>query len=173
MPPLEALHRKYPRITEVANLLTFTYLLRRKIKKAEKLIELNYQNNPTDLFARINYADQCLRKKKAEKLPLIFNPHFDLKELYPNKEIFHSSEISGFTNLMSFYYLETGDLQKAKDYYTISVKVDPYAKSLNYLEKRLFSLSVNHKLKTFLLRIIKKVKIPIPKNETPLKKKLR
>ncbi len=136
--PLLELHQKYPRFPEIANLLTFVYFQKKEIKKGEKLIQENYENNPTDLFARINYADHCLRKKELAKIPLIFENTFDLKLLYPSREIFHYSEVSGFALLMSFYHLAINKRAQALEFYKVAVQMDPHARGLSSLERRLF-----------------------------------
>src|SRR5689334_2005117 len=69
---IESLHFKYPNIPEVANLYCFVLLQLREIKKAETLIQDTFTKHPDYLFAKINYADQCLRKKESHKIPEIF-----------------------------------------------------------------------------------------------------
>ena len=144
--PLLQLHQKYPNIPEITNLLTYVYLQKNEIKKGEDLIVENYKNNPKDLFARINYADQCLRLKKISLIPEIFEEKFDLKLLYPKRELFHYSEISGFAILMSFYYFFIKKREIALEFYKVTVQVDPQAKGLTALEKRLFKESLFKKI---------------------------
>ena len=38
------------------------------------------------------YGDESLQKGEIEKIPEIFDNKFDLKMLYPNRNIFHISE---------------------------------------------------------------------------------
>jgi tetratricopeptide (TPR) repeat protein len=153
--PLEELYKNHPTVPPITSLLTYVYIRRRKLKSAESLIEKNYTNNPSNFFARINYADQCLRKKRPERIPEIFNNTFEIKELYPNQTTYHYSEISSFATLMSFYHLMIRQKEKALDYYRIAVQVDPEAKSLIHLEKKLFSKSRIHSLITKFQKIVK------------------
>lgn len=138
---LTELHQKYPNVPEITNLLTYVYFQKNEIKKGEDLVLENYTNHPKDLFARINYADQCLRKKQISLIPEIFEGTFDLKRLYPERDLFHYSEISGFAILMSFYYFLIKERETALDFYKVAVQVDPHAKGLNLLEKKLFKES--------------------------------
>lgn len=65
---------KHSDVAEVINLLTFAHIQNHRIAEAEKLIEDTYQKHPEYLFARINYADQCIRKKKLEMVEELFPP---------------------------------------------------------------------------------------------------
>ena len=69
---------EHPYVPEVINLLTFAHIQNHRIPLAEDLIEKTFKKHPEYLFARINYADQCVRKKKLDKIAEIF-PTFDLK----------------------------------------------------------------------------------------------
>lgn len=67
---------KYSDVPEVINLLTFAHIQNHRIVEAENLIENTFERHPEYLFARINYADQCVRKKSSIRcwrfsLPLI------------------------------------------------------------------------------------------------------
>ena len=150
--PLLQIHHKYPHIPEITNLLTYVYFQKKEIKKGEELIAENYKNNPQDLFARINYADHCLRMKKPSLIPELFEGKFDLKLLYPERELFHYSEISGFAILMSFYYFLQAKRETALEFYKVAVQVDPHAKGLIVLEKRLFKEHFFKKTLSFLRR---------------------
>ncbi len=130
-------HRDHP---EVLNLLTYLYLAKRRIWKANRLIEENYAKNPDYLFAKINYGDLCLRRKKVQKIPEIFNKKSSLQELYPNKKIFHISEFRGFMVLMGFYHLALGKREAAECYHYLAERVDPKHPSTKILEKKLYHI---------------------------------
>ena len=127
----------HPKVPEAANLLAFAYLRLKKRKEAEDLIERTYLAHPNYLIARINYADQALRLKKKELIPMIFDRCFDLNLLYPKKQNFHYSEFRGFMTLMGFYHLEIREKEKAEEYYQLAFQVDPLHPSVAALEKKL------------------------------------
>lgn len=132
------LKEKYPDFPEIDNLLSYVYIRLRKIRRAEELTKNAYKKFPDYLFARINYADQCLRKGKIDEIEEIFDHKFHLKELYPKRKVFHYSEFRGFMVVMGFYHLALGDRSAAEQYYLNAVKADPLHPSLNALEKKLF-----------------------------------
>lgn len=149
---VEAFLTKHPHHPEILNLLTYVYLSCRKMTKANRLIEENYHHNPDYLFAKINYADLCLRKKKPEKIPEVFNYKLNLPELYPNKKMFHISEFRGFMVLMGFYHLSIGKHRAAEGYHYLAARLDPQHSSTKILEKKLYYKPL---YKRFILKLFK------------------
>ena len=127
--------QEHPLNPLVDNLLAFVYINTKQIKKAETLIEESYYHHPQYLFARINYADQCLRKKNLTKIPTIF-PSFDLKTLFPDRTRFHVSEYRGLMVLACRYYRQTKQKDLARTFYEKAYKVDPAHPSVISLEKK-------------------------------------
>lgn len=162
LPSLLQLHAKYPNVAPVTSLLTYVYLKLKKLKKAEQLIETNYRTNPDDIFARVNYADQCLRNKQFDQIPAIFNQTFELSELYPHKRVYHYSEMGGFTRFLSRYYYNLKDRKQALEYYRLAVIADPRDPGLKPLEKLLFKKVKFKRVQSYLHKISEAVKIPIP-----------
>ncbi|MCB1085143.1 MAG: hypothetical protein KDK60_03480, partial [Chlamydiia bacterium] len=75
--------QKHPDHPAVLNLLSYLYLVRKNILKGNHLIRENYAKNPDNIFAKINYADLCIRKKRYDEVPKVFNQKFNLPSLYP------------------------------------------------------------------------------------------
>lgn len=123
-------------LPEAANLLAYLYIKRKEIAKAEQLVQENYEKFPDYLFAKINYADQCLRKKQLHKIPEIF-PSFHLKELYPEKKLFHFTEFRGFMVTLGLYYLGIKNKKMACLYLDYAKEADPDHSSVKLLEKKL------------------------------------
>ena len=138
-------------IQELDNLLTYLHLKNRQIKLAEILIQESYQKYPDYFFAKINYADQCLRKKKTAQIPLIFSS-FDLQTLFPKRKSFHVSEYRGFMTLMSHYHLFLDDQGSAKKYYQYAYEADPLHPSVIFLE---IVLNRKNLLKKFFHKLLK------------------
>ncbi|MCH9631378.1 MAG: hypothetical protein S4CHLAM37_14010 [Chlamydiia bacterium] len=146
---IDALLKKYANVPEIYNLLSYAYIRIRKIKKAENLTKLAYEAIPDNLFVKINYADQCLRKKKTQEVEKIFEGHTDLKKLYPNRAAFHVSEFVGFMNVMGFYHLSVKKRDEAICYHYLSHKLDAKNTSTRLLGKKLYKISL---LKKFISR---------------------
>lgn len=133
--------KKHPALD---NLLAFLYLQNKELEKAEHLILESYQNYPDYFFAKINFADQCLRKKQTKEIPLIF-PTFDLSRLFPHRKSFHVSEFRGFMIILSRYHRSIGQVKEAQKYYEHAYTADPSHPSVFLLEKELFRRFTWHK----------------------------
>jgi hypothetical protein len=143
-------------IKELDNLLTYLHLQNKQLVKAEELILASFEKYPDYLFAKINYADQCLRKNKLDQIPLIF-PSFNLKELLPNKKSFHVSEFRGFMIFASHYHLEIKETALSRHYYENAKLADPLHPSVIFSEKTLFKKNI---LRDFLRKIVHLAHIP-------------
>ena len=141
LPSILSFQKKHPHLPEGYNLLSFALIQQKKIKKAEKLIEENYHKNPDYLFARVNYADLCLRKNKTSEIAHIFEGKTLLSELYPEKECYHFSEVMSFTCLMGFYYLKMGQKEIAMDYAAYAKIIDSEDETLALLQKKIYKRS--------------------------------
>lgn len=131
-------YSKHSDLSEVGNLLSYTYIRLKKIKKADELIMENYKHNPQSFFTCINYADLCLRKDKLEAFDAVFKGKHHLSEIYPERSWFHYSEVSAFYNLLSFYFLKKGEKNHAFDFYNFAKLVDPDDPASHFLRKKLY-----------------------------------
>ena len=108
---------KYPDVPVFYNYLRVAYEVRGKKEKSDAILEQVYAKHPDYLFAKTNYAFRCLRHGLSEEIPDIFEHKFDLKLLYPQREIFHISEFTAFTGVMALYFLMIEDNKNAETYY--------------------------------------------------------
>jgi tetratricopeptide (TPR) repeat protein len=115
--PLVKLITKYPQVPVLYNYLKASYDATGQSDKSEVLLEQLYRKYPDYLFAKTQYAFRCLRLGSLEQIPIIFQNKFDLKMLYPNREVFHISEFTAFTGLMALYHQSIEDSRTAKKHY--------------------------------------------------------
>ena len=111
---LETLTKEYPSLPQLYNYLSIAYSRVGNIEKAEKITEINYKKNPGYLFAKLNYAEICIRKGELEKIPGIFDNKFEIKALYPERNVFHVTEVVGFWGVTGMYFALCGYTDKAK-----------------------------------------------------------
>jgi len=133
IPEIRAMLKKYPQIPQLYNYLTVAYAKIGEVDKAEAVTRANIRKNPDYLFARLNYAEFCLRRKEYEKIPEIFEQKYDLQLLYPKRKRFHISEVVNFMGLMGVYFYEIGEKGVAEKYNAVLQKIapnDPMAKRL-------------------------------------------
>lgn len=143
----------YPTLPEVLNLRSYFFLLLKKVKKADQITTQNYHLNKENLFVKINYADLCIRKKRFDEVPKIFNNTFHLKGLYPEQKAFYVSEFRGFMVVMGHYFLGLSDKEKAICYHFLAYKVDKDHPSVKVLGKKLYKKPFLKKRWFFLSRL--------------------
>jgi len=96
-------------IDKLYNFLSGAYALVSDTTKADALTQELYEKYPDYLFAKIQYAELCLRNKDLQKIPVIFNNKFDLQLLYPERKVFHISEMLSFIGFMGEYSCQRSD----------------------------------------------------------------
>jgi len=136
--PLKKLIKKYPHIPLFYNYLATAYNEIGDFRHADMIILENYKKNPRYIFAKAHYAELCLQRGNLRKIPVIFENKFDLKLLYPERDIFHVSEVAAFTGITGLYYYEIGEMEAAKICYRLLRKVDPRSPHTKKLKKRLY-----------------------------------
>jgi len=142
---IKSFAEKHSGIPEVLNLLTFAHIQNFRIAEAENLIEKTYFDHPEYFFARVNFADQCIRKRMLEKVTQIF-PTFDLQKLYPGKKAYHTSEFRGFLIMASYYHLALKNREKVLHYFKAAKETEPQNPNVIFLEKKLFRKSLLRRL---------------------------
>ncbi len=135
---LESLIKEYP-LPRIYNYLSAAYVGAGKIAKANDIIKENYQKNPSYLFALLNYAELLIKAANYDEVEKIFNHKFDLKLLYPERNVFHITEVVSFFGVTGLYFSYTKQKEKALKCLNILEIIDPnslYTKKLNMLESK-------------------------------------
>lgn len=133
---LLGLKKKYPTVPMIGNYLVVFHQINGSKKKVEEMIEAHYKEFPKYLFARIQYAELCLRKGDIDKFDEIFEGKFSLDKLYPERDTFHISEYAAFVTVFCKYLSVTGDNKDMIKTYRDSIAmIDPDHPNLAYLDK--------------------------------------
>jgi len=128
---------QYPDVPQFSNYLMMAYSKTGEWDKIEDLVAENYRKYPDYLFAKLNYAELCLRRKEIDQIPIIFDNKFDLKLLYPKRKKFHITEVIGFMGITGLYYCEIGEIKSAELCYSILRKLDPQNERTRQLKRKL------------------------------------
>lgn len=137
IPELIRLKEKYPEEPKFYNYLSTAYQLTGADEKADAVTEENYRKNPDYLFARMKYAMICLSREEHGKIPEIFHEKYGLRELYPERNVFHITEFVNFYAVMGFYFKYIGKEEIARKYNMILQGVAPGFDISEDLEKEL------------------------------------
>ncbi|VFN06966.1 MAG: hypothetical protein BECKG1743D_GA0114223_111112 [Candidatus Kentron sp. G] len=115
---------KYPDVPILYNYLTAAYSRSGQRRKTKDVIEKNYQRNPDYLFARLNYANLCIKKGDYGEIAEIFEYKFDLKLLYPQRKRFHVTEVVGFMSATGVYFFHGGKRELAEKCYEVLERIE-------------------------------------------------
>ncbi|HHM20609.1 MAG TPA: DUF1186 domain-containing protein, partial [Bacteroidetes bacterium] len=108
---LEKLVEKYPHVPAFKNYLSVFYQQKGQMKKAFQVNRNIVEEHPDYLFGKTNLAAEFLEKGKPEEVPKILGQALDLKDLYPERKVFHISEFRALFKVAAEYLLQTGNIK--------------------------------------------------------------
>ena len=137
---LEPLLEQHPKAPILYNWLAAAYAQLDQTEKANALARKNYEQNPEYLFARLNMADIFLLEGKVEEATKVIGGKFDLKAVYPKRDIFHYSEFLAFSSIAIEILVKTGRSDSARVILSAMEKVAPDHPTTQQARLRLLSV---------------------------------
>ncbi len=116
---------EFPKSPQLKNFLSVAFSVQGKLNKALEVNDWIITEHPDYLFAKLNKASQYINKAEYEKVLQVLGPRMEIKELYPNREIFHLAEVSGFYKVAINYYAATDNYELAENRLEILKKIAP------------------------------------------------
>jgi uncharacterized protein YecA (UPF0149 family) len=124
---------KYPNIPCFYNWLYATYVNNKQIIMGLNILRETLNKFPNYLFGLTEYGKYLLRRGEYDRIPKLLNKNFSLETLYPERDVFHITEVSAFYSLMIKYFLAKKDIQQAKIYFKILDELIPDEQITNKL----------------------------------------
>jgi len=115
VPRLEPLVAKYPQLAVLMNWLACSYAATGRQAEADALNERLWREHPDYLFARIARADAHLSKGELDQVPVALGG-FDLKLIYPHRNVFHISEAVALWSVICQWLFRRGEFDRAEFY---------------------------------------------------------
>lgn len=97
---IEEFLKEYPHLPKPYNFLASLYMNNGENEKGEAVIKEMYAKFPRYLFAKIAYAKLCMASSHIHEFEKIFEGKYNLKQLYPDRDEFHISELIAFTDVL-------------------------------------------------------------------------
>jgi tetratricopeptide (TPR) repeat protein len=132
---IKSLLKKYPDVPNLYNHLAVAYSELGDIENVDKTVSKSYKKHPDYIFAKIAFAESCIRNDEIDMIPVIFNRHYDLKSLYPDRDTFHVTEFVAFTYLMGRYFEIIGKHKTANLYLDMLTEIVPDHPATEALEE--------------------------------------
>lgn len=106
---------KYPSVPVLKNFLSVAYNVRGNYEKATEINRWILAEHPDYLFARLNEANDFINRGEFDKVPGVLGEIFDIKALYPERDLFHLGELTGYLKTLIRYFAYTGQLDLAEN----------------------------------------------------------
>jgi hypothetical protein len=133
---LTKLITQFPKSPQLKNFLSVAYSLQKKHEKAIEVNDWILVEHPDYLFAKINETNNSIKKGLFENVPKILGDSLELKALYPERELFHIAEVTGFLKIVIRYFCAIKDLERAEERFEILKEID--AEHPDTIEAELF-----------------------------------
>jgi tetratricopeptide (TPR) repeat protein len=121
--PLLKLVEKYPNVPAFKNYLTVYYNLNGNKEKAFSSNRWLLKEHPDYLFGKINLAAEYIEKGQLDEVENILGKALDLKDLYPEREVFHITEFQSYLHVSCQYLIEKGEYEAVESRLETAIKV--------------------------------------------------
>jgi len=125
IPELMELCRQYPAVPQFKNYLCVAYQYLGNKEKATEVNDWTMREHPDYLFAKLYKAYEYISINQHKKVLELLGPWLEIKELYPERDIFHAAEILAFYKLAFHYHLAMDNFEIARSQLQMMDTVDP------------------------------------------------
>ncbi len=165
---------KHPTVPLLKNYLSVAYNLRGNHEKSIELNDRILAEHPDYLFGKLNKANEYIENSQFEEVHEILGEALEIKQLYPDRDVFHLGEITNFYKVVIRYYAAIENLELAENRLKILKKIAPDHYDTEDAEAYLFSLRMKkikdqwtEERKQAIIPQIKKIPQPLEKQVTP------
>lgn len=106
---------KHPLTPMLKNFLSTAYSVRGNNKKALEVNEWILKEHPNYLFGIINKANDLIENKHFDEVLNLLNKGLEIKELYPNRDLFHIKEVTSYYLVVIRYLCAIGNIELAEN----------------------------------------------------------
>lgn len=110
---------QFPDTPQLKNYLTAAYFVRNKFEESSKVNLEILKAHPDYLFGKINLAYEYFGMRAFEKMTEALGEKMELKALYPDRKLFHFSEVTAYYKVAVLYFCAIHDLEAAEKRYEI------------------------------------------------------
>jgi tetratricopeptide (TPR) repeat protein len=129
--------KKYPGQHTILNNLACHYTDLGKDQEAQEIFEKNVKDHPSYTFSRVALGLLYLKHNKTDKIPEVLGNRYEISFVWPDRKIFHLTEVLGFNFLVGSYYWDIDNIDQAKQYLRMIKNLDPNSIEAKELEKRI------------------------------------
>ena len=133
---------KYPDNPQLKNYLSIAYKNNGNYKKAVEVNHWIEAEHPNYLFGKLNRAAEYYEKGDYEKMPEVLGELMEIKGLYPERDLFHLAEVTGFYKIAILYFIAIDDLEAAISRFEIMIEIAPDHPDTEFAELEIMNASM-------------------------------
>lgn len=107
------------------NWLGMAYSSLGNVEAVTEVVRENYRRNPKYLFARLNFAEVCLRDGALAGAREALGPGLDIRRVPGGRKRLHVSGFAGYYYAVGLYHIEARDLAAPEKIYELLEEVAP------------------------------------------------
>lgn len=116
---------QYPTVPQLKNYLSVAFHVQGNNKKAEEVNLWTLSEHPDYLFARLNAANVHIERSELEKVPELLGELLEIKSLYPDRDLFHLAEVTGYLKVVIRYFAAMENVELAENRLTLLKEIAP------------------------------------------------
>ncbi|MEO5714612.1 MAG: SEC-C metal-binding domain-containing protein [Luteolibacter sp.] len=137
VPELKKAIKRFPGYPTLKNYLVVAYQGRGQERQARGVQEEIVTLHPEYLFGRIGAASQWIEAGKPENARAALGGDLDLSKLYPDRDLFHITEVKNFYASAAAIHFHTGEFDKGLGIQSALAKLVPDDPSLDFVQNHL------------------------------------
>ncbi|MGD0462374.1 MAG: hypothetical protein ABSB74_07780 [Tepidisphaeraceae bacterium] len=161
IPELENLLERFPNSKLLMNWLTAAYQQVDEDEKAERLVKICHERYPDYLFAKVNLAALHLRRGEIAQAEAVMQNKWDLKLMYPDRDVFHVSEFVAMARVAVDYYMLKGNFEAAEPIYEAMTEIAPDHEITQAMKKCMEASMLEQLLRRLAGRASRRRKLPV------------
>jgi tetratricopeptide (TPR) repeat protein len=160
IPRLAALLQQYPDSPLLMNWLAACHSRLGQFAEVSRLARRNFDLHPDYLFARVNYAQTLLEEGKVKEAGDVMGNKWDLKALYPHRDVFHISEYVAFSAVGVEFLMRTGKPEAANIIFDVMEQVAPDHEATLQLKRIMQGSALLRMAKTLAGSLLRRGRMP-------------
>ena len=134
---LKKLIARYPNFPTLLNYLHTVYQQRNQPRQAKQVLKDLAKFHPDYLYTRIGLALDALYANNADAAVLALGPALDITKLYPERELFHNSELKNYYLAVALYQARSTNPMLACGMLAAIEVIDPDSDACRHIEREI------------------------------------
>ncbi|MGM0498195.1 MAG: SEC-C metal-binding domain-containing protein [Bacteroidota bacterium] len=141
---LKDLSKKYPDVPVLKNFLSTAYINSGMEEESYKINDRLLKEHPNYLYGILNKANEHIIKEELEKVPALMGENMELQDLFPERNIFHVSEMISFMETAIRYFIANNDIEAAVSRVDLLKEIDDQNPIVSLFETILSNLEFDN-----------------------------